>query len=439
MSHLSQKSCMLNELFCCGITHNHQTPVFPDSNEVGTSSQSVDSGGPEKRPEDATSGAVHNNAVEEQISQQSSFDSSVDSYQSEALGPGPDGKVELQPCRALVRAGQQVTCVDPDLFPAPETDGSSELRDCSKESSVDTSSSSCTPDGPIYPSQLEFGQQPLHQRQVAFLTIMNSCNGSRLSLLAAKSDNRQFFVTGFSEKFLVPGGTLKFPVCYLPQYVGAARGSITIETSAEPLVVQLQGEGVASLYEMRVRVHENSHYVISLFNPFNETLFVEEAAILPEKNDETSEERKRPLDLGSQSTLENEIVVEAEEDCLRHDGASNQNQHGPLMRAGETWELSGQSRRDIVDFKMCLNRGEVFRGSFQIRVTRPPLDSKGITLVYPFRSTISRPSPVLSVPDTMDFGVLVGDQASSQSLVLQNSGEQLVQVRTSYISRSFFG
>jgi hypothetical protein len=384
------------------------------------------------------SGPVSNNAAEERISQQSGFDSSVDPHQSEAHSPAADGKVELLSCRALVRDGQRVTCAAPVVSPAVEADGSSNLRDCSKDSSGDRSSSLCPPDGPIFPSQLEFGQQPLHQRQVAFLTIMNSCNGSRLSLLAVKTDNRQFLVTGFSEKFLAPGGTLKFPVWYLPQYVGAARGSITIETNTEPLVVQIQGEGVASLYKMQVRVHENSHYVISLFNPFNETLFVEEAVVMSETYDETSGERKRFSDPSSLSTLENEIVIEAEEDCLRHDGESSQNQYGPLMRAGETWELPRQSRRDIVDFKICLNQGEEFRGSFLIRVTGLPLENKEITLVYPFTSRVSWPSPVLSVPDTLDFGVLVGVQASSQPLVLQNSGDQLVQVRAFYVTHSFY-
>lgn len=395
---------------------------------VEAASQGVDSG----VSEDVISGPVSNNAAEERISQQSGFDSSVDPHQSEAHSPAADGKVELLSCRALVRDGQQVTCAAPVVSPAVEADGSSNLRDCSKESSGDRSSSLCPPDGPIFPSQLEFGQQPLHQRQVAFLTVMNSCNGSRLSLLAVKTDNRQFLVTGFSEKFLAPGGTLKFPVWYLPQYVGAARGSITIETNAEPLVVQIQGEGVASLYKMQVRVHENSHYVISLFNPFNETLFVEEAVVMSETYDETSGERKRFSDPGSLPTLENEIVIEAEEDCLRHDGESSQNQYGPLMRAGETWELPRQSRRDIVDFKICLNQGEEFRGSFLIRVTGLPLENKEITLVYPFTSRVSWPSPVLSVPDALDFGVLVGDQASSQPLVLQNSGDQLVQVEDIY-------
>ncbi|KAG0591414.1 hypothetical protein KC19_1G174200 [Ceratodon purpureus] len=399
--------------------------------DVETASQSVDSGGPEKRNDDVTSGPVVENAQEEQNSEQSSFDSSVDSFQSEAHIPALDGKVELQSCRALVRSGQQVTCAAPDLFPALEADGASELCDCSKVSSEDRSSS-CNSDGPVFPSLLEFGQQPLHQRQVAFLTIMNSCNGSKLSLLAAKSDNRQFFVTGFSEKFLAPGGTLKLPVYYLPAYVGAARGSIIIETRTEPLVVQLQGEGVASLYKMKVRVHEKSHYVISIFNPFKDTLFVEEAVVTPKRDDESSEERKRSPDLVSLSTLENEIVIEAQEECLKQDGNNSQNEDGLLMRVGETWELPGQTSGDILDFKICLNQGEVFRGLFHIRVTGPSLDSKGITLVYPFSSRVSRPSPVLSVPHTLDFGMLVGDQASSQPLVLQNSGEQLVQVEDVY-------
>lgn len=414
-----------------------------DPNEVETVSQNSDNGGPERRHEDVNNGLSPNNANEEQISEQSSFESSgsADQFGPDAHSPAaPDGKVELQSCRALVRAGQLVTCGAPAPPAFEEEVGFYNLRDCSKEkTSLDKLNSLSAPDAPFFPPQLEFGMQPLYQRQVAFLTIMNSCNASRLSLLAAKSDNRQFFVTGFSEKLVAPGGTLTFPVCYLPQYVGATKGSITIETGVDPLVVQLQGEGVESLYKMHARVQGKSHYVISLFNPFNESIFVEEVVVSPENDDEfkqglsveTNEGRQRYSDRVSKSTLD-DIVIEAEEG--RHDGGESSHKHGLLMRAGETWELPGQTMKDIVDFNILLEQGEMFRGAFQIRVTGPPLEGKGVTLVYPFSSRVSRPSPVLSIPDTLDFGMLVGDQASSQPLILQNSGEQLVQVRTLYIS-----
>jgi len=330
-----------------------------------------------------------------------------------------------------------VTCGAP-ASPALDV-GFSDIRDCSKENPSDRLNSLATPDAPFFTPQLEFGIQPLHQCQVAFLTIMNSCNGSRLQLLAAKSDNRQFFVTGFSEKLVAPGGTLTFPVCYLPQSVGAAKGSITIETGVDPLVVPLQGEGVESLYKMHVRVHGKSHYVISLFNPFNETLFVEEVVFSPENDDdfkegfsseETSEGRKNIYSdrVVSESTLD-DIVIEAEEGSLRQDGESSSHNHGLLMRAGETWELPAQTAKDIVEFNILLERGEMFRGAFQVRISGAPLEGKGVILVYPFSSRVSRPSLVLSISATLDFGWPVGDQASSKPLILQNSGEKLVQVR----------
>lgn len=392
------------------------------------------------------------------MSEQSSFDSgraeqlsSPDAH-SPAAAAAPGGKVELQSCRALVRTGELVEC-GAGASPALEA-GFSEIRDCSKETPPDLerlNSMSAPEAPPVFPSQLDFGMQPLHQRQVAFLTIMNSCNGSRLSLLAAKSDNRQFFVTGFSAKLVAPGTTLTFPVFYLPQYMGAAKGSITIETGVDPLVVQLQGQGVESPYKMHVRVHGKSPYVISLFNPYNETLFVEEVVVL---RDSQAEFKQGFPDRVSESTnLDDDIVIEAEEcsssssscnSCsFRHDAgsesekSSSQKKHGVLMGKGETWELPGQTAKDIVAFNIFLEQGEMFRGTFQIRVSGAPLEGgKGVTLVYPFSSRVSHPSPVLSSPDMLDFGMVLGDQASSRTLVLKNSGEQLVQVRTLHIFHS---
>lgn len=403
--------------------------VWKDLNQVNTAYQSSTSGASLKRQGGGGSEQKLNIKVEEQTRQQSSFHASVGLGQlGQDLQHPSDDKVELQLCGALVQTGQQVTCHPPG---SPEAENRlSDIRDCSMFSSKVASASLHYGDIAVTP-QLVWMPQPLYQRQVASLTIINSCNSSKLSLVAVKSDNRQFFVCAFSEKFVAPGGSLTFPVCYLPQYLGAATGRVTIETRSDPIVVQLQGEGIASPFQMHVTVHEKSHYVLSLFNPFNESIFVEEVLVSSEENQwhttglfvgNTDVDRVSgvPLD---------EIVIEAKEPSR---GDEINYKPGVLMRAGATWEIPAQESRDIVEFIVDLKRGEVFRGAFQIRATGAPFGSEGGVLVYPFSSRVSKPSSVVSVPDTVDFGMLVGDQARSQPLVLENSGGQLIQVKEIY-------
>lgn len=405
--------------------------IWKDSSRVDPDSQSSDNGGSFGRQEGGTSEQKLNNNIEEQISQQSGFHSSVSSGQSGQFVQRPtDDKVELQLCGALVRIGQQVACYPPGSLEA--RDRLADFRDCSEVSPRDPSTMLRFENVVVTPPQLVWVQQPLYQRQVAFLTIINFCNSSELSLVAAMSDNRQFFISDFSEKSVAPGGSLTLPVCYLPQYTGAATGRLTIETRSDPIVVQLQGEGVASPYQMHVRLHKNSHYVLSLFNPFNENMFVEEVVVSLEEDEgltSSSSVEKKNVDRVSGSPLDS-IVIEAREFSLDFDNSHHK--HGLLMRAGAAWELPAQASRDILEFNIVLKQEEVFSGAFQIRVTGANFGSKGDILVYPFSSRVPQPSSVFSVPGMVDFGMMVGDQVRSQPLVLQNSGDQLVQVEEIY-------
>ncbi|WCJ31096.1 hypothetical protein M5689_012611 [Euphorbia peplus] len=134
----------------------------------------------------------------------------------------------------------------------------------------------------IDPPVLDYGHKNLYSPSVAFLTITNMCNDSILHVYEPFSTDLQFYHCNFSELHLGPGEVASVCLVFLPRSLGLSSAHLILQTSSGGFLVEVKGYAVESPYKISPVVNldtDSSGRLIknlSLFNPFNENLYVTE-------------------------------------------------------------------------------------------------------------------------------------------------------------------
>lgn len=327
-------------------------------------------------------------------------------------------------CRGLLRAGTAVVCSPPPS--AIETnsyaslDGPPHLGD--KPSSFKAGPPSA-PDVLIVPPNLDLGQQPLHQPVFAPFTIINRCNSSGLTVHTTVSDDWQFILSGFKESVVPPGGELSLLVVYLPQSVGIAEGWLAVETSAGQFAVKAQGEGVESPYKLQLKrtLGEKVQQFVSLHNPFNEAILVEEVS-------QQATTAVAVEGMAGEPCLMTEVTTHRSNELLSEDVIAEEVSlsKGVLLGPAGPWEIEPHSSQDVVELFQTSEEDEC-DSLLHIRISRVSSETGDETLVFPVGAHVGQLSTVWPVPAELSF--VGGDRASTKPLVLFNSGNELLQVR----------
>lgn len=136
----------------------------------------------------------------------------------------------------------------------------------------------------ISPPVLDWGQRHLYLPSIAFLTVANTCNDSILHVYEPFSTNIQFYPCNFSEVLLGPGEVASICFVFLPRWLGLSSAHLILQTSSGGFLVQVKGYAVESPYKISPlvsldvpstgRLSKN----LTLFNPFDETLYVKEVS-----------------------------------------------------------------------------------------------------------------------------------------------------------------
>ncbi|XP_059457021.1 uncharacterized protein LOC132186919 isoform X2 [Corylus avellana] len=148
-----------------------------------------------------------------------------------------------------------------------------------KAGSFDGSSS---PNVEINPTVLDWGQKHLYLPSLAFLTVANTCNDSILHVYEPFSTDLQFYPCNFSEASLGPGEVASICFVYLPRWLGLSTAHLILQTSSGGFVIQAKGFAIESPYGIQpildLDALSSGRWAknLSLFNPFDETLRVEE-------------------------------------------------------------------------------------------------------------------------------------------------------------------
>ncbi|CAJ2646221.1 unnamed protein product [Trifolium pratense] len=161
---------------------------------------------------------------------------------------------------------------------------STHIRPKSSEVSFESNSldGSVSPNIKIGPTVLDWGQKYLYSSSAAFLTVENTCNESTLHLYEPFSTDLQFYPCNFSEVSLSPGESVIIYFVFFPKFLGFSSASLILQTSYGGFVVEAKGYatespfGIQPLSGVEISPGGRLSRNFSLFNPFDEPLYVDE-------------------------------------------------------------------------------------------------------------------------------------------------------------------
>lgn len=185
---------------------------------------------------------------------------------------------------------------NPLLCYRPGTSGKTSLSSCSrplddssknlKTKQVDDSirlkfSGSSLPNIEVSPPLLEWEESFLYFPSLAFVMVMNTHKHSSLHVYEPYSTNSQFYPCNSSEILLAPGEAASVCFVFLPTSLGLSSAQLVLQTNFGGFLVRAKGFAVESPYGIQpvtLDVSSSGRWRknISLFNPFDEALHVEE-------------------------------------------------------------------------------------------------------------------------------------------------------------------
>ncbi|GAB4847003.1 hypothetical protein Ancab_026015 [Ancistrocladus abbreviatus] len=170
------------------------------------------------------------------------------------------------------------SCIRHLVYPQDTNSSAGNSVEIKKSQFTDGSS----PHVKISPPQLDWGENYLYSTSPAFLTVKNTCNESVLNVYEPFSTNTQFYPCNFSELSLGPGEAASICFIFAPRWLGMSSAQIILQTSSGGFLLQAKGLAVDSPYNIRPLVEFDVlssgwwSRNLSLFNPFDETVHVEE-------------------------------------------------------------------------------------------------------------------------------------------------------------------
>ncbi|KAG6729282.1 hypothetical protein I3842_01G020200 [Carya illinoinensis] len=244
----------------------------------------------------------------------------------------------------------------------------------------------------IKPNVLDWGQKYLYLPSLAFLTVANTCNDSILHVYEPFSTDVQFYPCNSSEALLGPGEVASICFVYFPRWLGLSSAHLILQTSAGGFLVHAKGFAIESPYGIQpilgLDVSSSGRWTknLSLFNPFDETIHVEEVTAWMQ------------VSLG-QTSHYTEVICSLEKFQGSNDlGLANvrdqlvvkKGQVGvPLLaiRPHGNWEIGPQSSEAVIEIDVSIeSEGKIF-GAFCMQLLRSSQD-KSDTVMIPLEAEL---------------------------------------------------
>lgn len=288
----------------------------------------------------------------------------------------------------------------------------------------------------VNPPILDWGKNSLYAPSFAFLTVSNTHSDSSLFLYEAFSTKSQFYPCNASEILLKPGEVASICFVFLPTQLGISTAYLVLQTSSGGFLIHAKGFGVESLYRVQLLeapgISSNGRWnrYLSLFNPFDETLSVEEVTMwvsVPLGNDnyliktvcrvETFEKSDKPR-LRSTEWL----------NVKRYQIGMSSMAMGPL----KDWNVAPGSSEMIIDLDFSQNsEGNAF-GALCVKLTRSVQGNSDI-IVVPLEAELSGElTNRVAGPVSASIVILPNDagEVTVFALSLQNKAPYLLNVIT---------
>jgi hypothetical protein len=137
----------------------------------------------------------------------------------------------------------------------------------------------------ISPPVLDWGRRNLYAASMSSLTVVNLNNDSVLRVYEPFSTDPQFYVYGYEDLVLQPGENASVTFMFLPKLLGSSSAHLVLQTNFGGFIIQAKGMAVRSPYQIlpltRMDVVLGGHLEknLSIYNPFDDALYVEEVAV----------------------------------------------------------------------------------------------------------------------------------------------------------------
>ncbi|XVF15587.1 hypothetical protein REPUB_Repub09cG0167200 [Reevesia pubescens] len=243
-----------------------------------------------------------------------------------------------------------------------------------------------SPNVDISPPIMDWGHKHLFLPSVAYLTVANTCNDSILHVYEPFSTNAQFYPCNYSEVLLGPGEVASICFVFFPRWVGLSSAYLILQTSSGGFLVQARGFAVESPYEIQPLVSldiPSSGQLsknLSLFNPFDETLYVEEiTSWISVSLGNTTHHTEAVCGTENFHGYNGHSLLSAEDWLVMNSGKSG----FPLMamRPNRNWEINPESSETIIEIDLSSESEGKISGAFCMQLWRPSQDTSDIVIV----------------------------------------------------------
>ncbi|EEC74649.1 hypothetical protein OsI_10299 [Oryza sativa Indica Group] len=301
------------------------------------------------------------------------------------------------------------------------------------DASTDGIFGSSSLDVEISPPVLDWGKSSLYVASMATLTVVNLNNDSALRVYEPFSTDPQFYVYGYDDLVLQPRENASVTFIFLPKLLGSSSAHLVLQTNFGGFIIQAKGMAVRSPYQLEPlagmdvitggRLERN----LSIFNPFDDSLYVEEVAVWMSSFQGTKQSSHIVCQLGPfdeslefTSLSSNWYTASSTEFGL------------PMIhiRPSEQWEVLPTQSSTVVELKLQpLSEGMVF-GAICMKLrncTSDRVDTVVIPMELEVRArTYYEPTNLVSV--TFERVSSCAGVGSIISLSLRNEGTKLLRI-----------
>ncbi|XP_050944703.1 uncharacterized protein LOC103484767 isoform X2 [Cucumis melo] len=284
---------------------------------------------------------------------------------------GSTSKVDLSTCRR---------------DPYHQTSPSSTQKKNLDVTNSDYSDSYMAPFVDVSPTELNWEHKFLYLPSLASITVMNTCNQSFLHIYEPFSTDSQFYSCNFSEVVLGPGEAVSIYFVFLPKYLGLSSAHLILQTNFGGFLVPAKGFAIQSPYGIQpllsLNIHSSGKWTknLSLFNPYDDVLYVEELtgwiSVLKEDKCYHTEAVCR---------VDRYKVFHEPKPLIIKEGLVVQHGHigSPLlsMRPYKQWKIEPHSNETIIEVDLSFEYGGTIIGTFWLQLLRPSQDKSDVVAV----------------------------------------------------------
>ncbi|KAL5211032.1 hypothetical protein ABZP36_006655 [Zizania latifolia] len=285
----------------------------------------------------------------------------------------------------------------------------------------------------IIPPVLDWGKSSLYATSMATLTVVNLNNDSTLRVYEPFSTDPQFYVYGYDDLVLQPRENASVTFIFLPKLLGSSSAHLVLQTNFGGFIVQAKGMAVGSPYQiqpltgMDVIIGGHLERNLSISNPFDDSLYVEEVTVWISAFEGTKRSSHIVCQLGPfDESLESTSL------SSKWYTTSSTEFGWPTVqiRPGEQWEVLPLKSSTIVELKLQpLSEGMVF-GAICMKLrncTSDRVDSVVIPIELEVRArTYYEPTNLASV--TFEHVSSCAGIGSIFSLFIRNEGTELLRI-----------